>query len=54
MGFWLKNTSAYAGGGTYFKFAQGEVLPPALNYLNHVFSLFKELGIVKMDAPNQG
>jgi hypothetical protein len=39
------------GGGTYFKFAQGEV---HLDYLNHVFSLFKDLGIVLMAAPSQG
>ena len=31
----------YKRGGTYFKFAQGET---HLDYLNHVFSLFKDLG----------
>jgi hypothetical protein len=41
----------YTGGGTYFKFAQGEV---HLDYLNHVFSLFKELGVVLMDSPSKG
>jgi hypothetical protein len=41
----------YVGGGTYFKFAQGEV---HLDYLNHVFSLFKDLGVVLMAAPSQG
>ena len=37
----------YTGGGTYLKFAQGQV---HLDYLNHVFSLFKVLGIVLMDS----
>ena len=41
----------YKGGGTYFKFTQSEV---HLDYLNHVFSLFKDLGIVLQDAPNKG
>nr|QVG61562.1 hypothetical protein [Rhizoctonia sp.] len=41
----------YAGGGTYFKFSQGEV---HLEYINHVFSLFKDLGVVLMAAPSQG
>ena len=41
----------YKGGGTYFKFAQGEV---HLDYLNHVFSLFKDLGLVLMVAPTPG
>ena len=41
----------YEGGGTYFKFTQSEI---HLDYLNHVFSLFKELGVVSMDAPNKG
>ena len=41
----------YKRGGTYFKFAQGET---HLDYLNHVFSLFKNWGVVLMDAPSQG
>ena len=41
----------YAGGGTYLKFSQGEV---HLDYLNHVFSLFEDLGVVLMYAPSQG
>ena len=41
----------YKGGGTYLKFAQGEV---HLDYLNHVFSLFKDLGIVLMESPTKG
>lgn len=41
----------HKGGGTYFKFSQGTV---HLDYLNHVFSLFKDLGIVLMNAPSQG
>nr|YP_010170388.1 LAGLIDADG homing endonuclease [Phanerochaete carnosa]QRZ60369.1 LAGLIDADG homing endonuclease [Phanerochaete carnosa] len=41
----------YKGGGTYFKYAQGKV---HLDYLTHVFSLFKNLGIVLMDTPSQG
>lgn len=41
----------YKGGGTYLKFAQGEV---HLEYLNNDFSLFKDLGIVLMDSPTIG
>lgn len=41
----------YKGGGTYFKFAQVKV---HLDYLNHVFSLFKNLGVVLMNTPSQG
>jgi hypothetical protein len=41
----------YKGGGTYFKFAQGKI---HLDYLNHVFSLFKKLGVVLMSTPSQG
>jgi LAGLIDADG DNA endonuclease family len=41
----------YEGGGTYFKFTQGAV---HLDYLNHVFSLFKDLGVVLMAAHSQG
>ena len=41
----------YKGGGTYFKFCQGEI---HLDYLNHVFSLFQNLGVVLMDTPRQG
>ncbi len=38
----------YRGGGTYFKFAQGD---SHVNYLNHVFDLFKQRGFVKMPTP---
>lgn len=41
----------YAGGSTYFKFAQGLINS---GYLNHVFQLFKEAGYVNMPAPSEG
>lgn len=41
----------YKGGGTYFKFAQGLI---HFGYLEHVFSLFKQVGYVEMKAPSMG
>lgn len=41
----------YAGGNTYFKYTQGLVHWP---YLLHVFNLFKEAGLVRMDDPSWG
>jgi hypothetical protein len=41
----------YVGGSTYFKFAQGLV---NVDYLQHVFDLFKRAGYVNMDAASEG
>ena len=41
----------YAGGGTYFKYAQGNV---HVGYVHHVFELFKALGLVHMPTPHHG
>lgn len=41
----------YAGGGTYFKFAQSII---HRGYLMHVFQLFQEQGLVNMLTPSKG
>lgn len=41
----------YAGGSTYFKFAQSVI---NVEYLQHVFNLFKQAGHVNMEAPSEG
>jgi hypothetical protein len=41
----------YEGGATYFKFAQSIIHE---DYLFHVFTLFKEQGLVNMLAPSKG
>ncbi|TPG03869.1 hypothetical protein EAH88_19140 [Rhodanobacter glycinis] len=41
----------YAGGATYFKYAQGKI---HYEYIIHVFSLFKQAGVVLMSEPSMG
>jgi len=41
----------YEGGGTYFKFAQGDL---HVSYLFHVFGLFHKAGLVNISEPSPG
>ncbi len=40
----------YVNGGTYFKFAQSD---GHVDYLNHVFNLFKDKGLLNMTKPSK-